>query len=512
MSGEVLDQFLGQQQTPTASLGKLEDRLGQVWEIAREFGLDPFPTHFEIIPPEMMHEIGSIGLPERFSHWTHGQGYRQLKTRYDYGMGTIYEVVINGNPSRAFLLENNSEIENTVVMGHVLGHTDFFKNNYQFQQTRRDMPHAAAVNAARISGYEFEHGQLVVEQFLDAALSVAEHIDPFQINRLPKTDQIAEWKEDYNQNLKSKQIWGEFDDLFDRLTSTTDVVTVKPPFIIPFHPEKDLLGFIADFSPSLEEWQRDILHIVRMESLYFHPQRRTKIMNEGWASYWHKRIMREMSNRGTLTQEEQLKWVVMHSGVITPNPKSLNPYHFGMGMFDFIEDYYNGQLEDAERRWLDREQLPVYPRYNGPYIGSPGHRMVREVMMREDDQSFVRNHFNKIPADRMEMFVYDEKQYGDLKVTVIADRGWERIRDLLTKSMNNSGDPYLTVNNADYDMRQSLYIKHAYEGQELDINYLKRTLPYLYALWGRNVHIETVVDSKPTLFGYDGTAVEIGSP
>lgn len=489
---------------------RLEERLGQVWEIAKQFGLDPFPTHFEIIPPEMMHEIGSTGLPDRFSHWTHGKAYRQLKTQYDYGLGTIYEVVINSVPSQAFLLENNSDLENTTVMAHVLGHTDFFKNNYQFKKTRKDLPNAAAVNASRIREYELKHGSRLVEQFLDAALSIAEHVDPFQITRETKVDQLIKWKNEFEKGQRPKQGIGEFDDLFDKPSAgIEDPKAAHPLMTIPLHPDKDLLGFIADFAPYLADWQRDVLHIVRMESLYFHPQGRTKIMNEGWATYWHKRIMREMSNKGLLSQEEQMRWVIMHTGVVTPTMKGINPYYFGMNMFDFIEDYHNGNLEDVERRWLEKEDLPIYPKNEGDYVGSPGQKKVREVMVCDDDQSFVRNYFNKIPADRMKMFVYEEKEIaGDQKISIIADRGWERIRDRLVSSMDNSGHPSLVIADANYSRNQSLYIKHLYEGQELDIEYLKRTLPHLYTLWGRPVSMETVIASKPTVFTFDGQQVE----
>ncbi len=503
---QKLDLFLGQQ--PTADgFGKLEKRLDQIWEIAKEFGLDPFPTNFEIIPPEIMYEIGSMGLPARYSHWTHGKAYRQLKTGYDYGLQQIYELVINSDPAQAFLLENNEDIANTLVMAHVLGHTDFFRHNYQFGNTRRDMPYAASVNAGRIAGYEFHHGRDAVERILDAALSVAEHIDPFQPVRLSKEDQMAEWKKYYEDELKPKQSLGEFDDLFEDSSPVEPQGSEKQPMTVPLRPEKDLLGFIADFAPYLEDWQRDILHIVRGESHYFYPQRRTKIMNEGWASYWHRRIMHEMSDRGHLTPEEQMRWVVMHSSVLQPSKKGLNPYYFGMKMFDFIEAYHNGALDTEEKRWLEKEGLPVFPEHQGEYLGSPGQKMVLEVRKTDDDQSFVRNHFNKIPADRMEMYIYEEREVGGEKLTVIASRGWERIREALVASMDNCGYPYLLITDGNYRRDQSLYIKHQFEGRELDVDYLRKTLPQLYVLWGRPVFLETVVGSKPKTFGFDGKQI-----
>src|SRR5579872_5568547 len=154
----------------------VEQAMQDVWDVARGFGLDPFPTHFEIVPASMVYEFGAYGIPGRFSHWTHGKAFYHMKTMYDYGLSKIYELVINANPSQAFLLDTNDELENKMVMAHVLGHTDFFKNNLHFGDTNRQMPESVGVNAERIARYEFEHGTLAVERFLDAALSIKEHL------------------------------------------------------------------------------------------------------------------------------------------------------------------------------------------------------------------------------------------------------------------------------------------------------------------------------------------------
>src|SRR3989344_2316343 len=139
---------------------ELETALGRVWEIAGEFGLDPFLTRFEMVPAFIMHEMGAYGVPGAFSHWTRGRAYRQMKTEYDYGLSKIYEMVINSDPSIAYLLETNPPIVNTMVMAHVLGHTDFFKNSSSFAPTRRNMPDMAALRAARIAQYERQEGEI----------------------------------------------------------------------------------------------------------------------------------------------------------------------------------------------------------------------------------------------------------------------------------------------------------------------------------------------------------------
>src|SRR5438094_7920378 len=160
-----------------SDLERLRDGIERAWEIARKFGLDPFPTHFELVPATIMYEFASYGLPGRFSHWTFGKAYYRQKMQYDFGLSKIYEMVVNTNPSYAFLMEMNNWLQNTFVAAHVFGHTDFFKNNAYFQHTSRRMIDKVSVHADRIARYEYDHGKAEVDRFLDAALSIHEHID-----------------------------------------------------------------------------------------------------------------------------------------------------------------------------------------------------------------------------------------------------------------------------------------------------------------------------------------------
>ena len=157
----------------------LESAVEQIWEVARGFGLDPYPTNFEIVPAPVMYEVGSYALPGRYSHWTFGKAYHRMKTMYDFGLSKIYEVVINTNPAYGFLLETNSPIQNKMVIAHVLGHVDFFKNNTYFSKTNRRMVESVSTHAQRMMEYEFKYGRKTVERFLDAVLAIEEHIDPY---------------------------------------------------------------------------------------------------------------------------------------------------------------------------------------------------------------------------------------------------------------------------------------------------------------------------------------------
>jgi stage V sporulation protein R len=260
----------------------LEDAMDPIWEIAHGFGLDPFPVHYELVPAAIMYEFGSYGLPGRFSHWSHGKVYHRMKTSYDYGLSKIYELVINTNPSYAFLMEGNSLVQNKLVMAHVLGHCDFFKHNSYFARTNRSMVETASLNAARIRDYENEHGLRKVERFMDAVLSIQEHVDP----HANLTKQTAEGAA--SAAGQSEKRFSEFDDLFSLTPEDAPApqdsnlpVPNRPHF--PAEPEKDLVGFIMEHSRYLEPWQRDVIGIIRQEMLYFVPQMQTKICNEGWA-------------------------------------------------------------------------------------------------------------------------------------------------------------------------------------------------------------------------------------
>lgn len=256
---------------------ELERAIERIWEIGRSFGLDPFATNFEIVPAAVMYEIGSYALPGRYSHWTFGKAYHRMKMMYDFGLSRIYEVVINSDPSYGFLLETNSPLQNMLVVAHVMGHVDFFKNNSWFSRTNRRMVDDAATHAKRLNEYEFKHGRKVVEQFLDAVLSIEEHVDP---NAFLAKDAAPRANEKSSQPRE-----GKYDDLLSpheskKTNTLSPIDTGEPPVHLP---EKDLLHFLANHSPILEPWQRDVVSMIRDEMLYFVPQMQTKTINEGWA-------------------------------------------------------------------------------------------------------------------------------------------------------------------------------------------------------------------------------------
>lgn len=264
-------------------------------ELARKQGLEYYPVEFEVVPPSFMMEVAVYGLPVRMPHWSFGVRYIHQLVQHRMGHSRIFEVVYPGNPGRAYMSNNNSEIENTLVCAHVLGHADFSKNNELFRRSQAQVGgrivDLAAAHAHRISEAIEEHGHERVERVLDAALALEQHVDldqdlsrsEFSISR-PDTPAPP-----------VEQFQSRFDDLpGEHEPEQAHSLEPSTPNIPP-RPESDLLWFTAKYAPEMEAWERDIFLAVREESFYFYPVFACQIMNEGWASLWHARLLREAS-------------------------------------------------------------------------------------------------------------------------------------------------------------------------------------------------------------------------
>lgn len=475
----------------STDLRTLEYAIDEITEIAKGFGLDFYPMRYEICPADIIYTFGAYGMPTRFSHWRFGKAFHKMKMQYDFGLSKIYELVINSNPCYAFLLEGNSLIQNKLIVAHVLAHCDFFKNNARFSKTNRNMVDSMSVTAERINEYELEYGTQAVESFIDAVLGIQEHIDPNVVKprNLDKERYMELKKRELRETPRSEP--GTYDDLWGLgakdAASKTDKSTHQDIASLPFppEPEKDIVWFIQQFSPVLEDWQRDIMSILRDEMLYFWPQIETKIMNEGWASYWHQRIIRELD----LTSDETIEYAKLNSSVVQPSRQSLNPYYLGVKLF-----------EDIEKRWdkPSKEEQQRYGRQPGQ-----GRAKIFEVRELDSDQSFLRNYLTQKLVEELNLYIFEKKGH-EWKIT---DKSWQNIRDQLVYSHVNGGFPYIVVEDGDYQRMGELYLMHQYESIELDLKYVERTLPYVSTLWGKPVHLETTVDDNHILFTYNGQKV-----
>ena len=361
--------------------------IDEITEIATGFGLDFYPMRYEICPADIIYTFGAYGMPTRFTHWSFGKQFHKMKLQYDLGLSQIYELVINSNPCYAFLLDTNSLIQNKLIVAHVLAHCDFFKNNARFSNTRWDMVESMTATAERIEGYEMIHGKDEVEQFLDAVLAIQEHIDPSILR--PKQSE-ADLEIDIEEEEPVRKT--PYDDLWglDEKESKEKVTPSQKRRKVPPKPEKDLLLFIEEHSRELEEWQRDILTMIREEMLYFWPQLETKIMNEGWASFWHQRILREMN----LTSGESIEFAKLNGSVVQPSKTSINPYYLGLKIFEDIERRYNNPTVEMKR-------FGVEP--------NTGREKIFEVREIESDISFIRNYLTKELVQQEDLYLFEKK-------------------------------------------------------------------------------------------------------
>jgi stage V sporulation protein R len=472
-----------------AERAELEKWIEIIYEKALEMGLDPYPVHFEVAPAHVIYELGAYALPARFSHWTYGRDYHVQKTMYEYGLTRIYELVFNSDPSQAFLLDVNDMVSHKLVIAHVYGHSDFFKNNIYFEHTDRRMIERARLHAERLREYEMQYGPLVVERFLDAVLAIEEHIDPV----IPTHDK-----------RKSAQVTPEatktpkgdtYDDLYYMVEEKPKPQVVKGK--IPLEPQKDLLLFLRDYSKTLEEWQRDVISIVREEMLYFIPQIKTKTINEGFATFWHERILENLP----LTADEHVQFRRMHSSVIQPGSRmSMNPYFVGYKVLRDIERRWNGETDEDEQEedWMGtRIERPV----------GQGLQKIFEVRQQECDSTLLHKYLTEKLVRELDLYTYRVEEYDGELVWVVDETDWRKVRNALVDQMTNFGVPILTVEDGDWEHRGELYIKHHYDGKPLDMQRTTKCLRYLHTLWGRPVHIETVLDDEQLLITYDGDAI-----
>lgn len=477
-------------------LRRLEAAIEEIIARARDLGLDFPDIYFEICPADVIYSFGAYGMPTRFAHWTFGKAYHKMKTMYDYNLSRIYELVINSDPCYAFLLEGNSLVQNKMVVAHVLAHADFFKNNIYFQKTARNMVESMASAAQRFRRYELTYGREKVESFLDAVISIQEHVDPRRELGRQREEKKARGGEKCGKwngkctgsrlcvpKKEKETLYGDLWELDGTGKELSGTPEGEKRF--PASPEKDLLLFILENARDLDEWQRDVISTLRQEMLYFWPQLETKIMNEGWATYWHLRIMREID----LTEEETVEFAKMHAGVLQPSRFRLNPYSLGLKVF-----------EEIERRW-NEPSGEEREKFRRP--GGEGRKKIFEVRETENDISFLRNYLTKKAVEDLDLYLYKKQGYE----WKIIEKDWEKVRDEIVAGLANCGYPYLVVEDGDFGKRRELYLRHCFEGRELDVFYLERTLPYVYRLWGRTVHLETVLEGRKVLFTYNGEKV-----
>jgi stage V sporulation protein R len=423
--------------------------------------------------------------------------YHQLSKSYEYGLHRIYEMVCNNDPTYAYLLEGNALLDQKLVMAHVYGHADFFKNNIYYAHTNRKMIDAMANHATRIRRYTERHGVEPVERFLDACLSVDDLIDPGLVFRTPvRTTPLDDEPEEAPiARMPAKSYLDPYvnpPEYLDEQKRRRDKAREEARRF-PQAPERDVLGFLLLHAP-LETWERDILGIVRNESYYFLPQRQTKVMNEGWASYWHTHIM----TRRCLSDSELIDYADHHSGTVATSPGRLNPYKLGIELFRDIERRWNqGQFGPEWEACDDMAEKANWDRRLGL-----GREKIFEVRRLHSDTTFLDEFLTQEFCEQQKLFVSETQEKTGQ--TVVSSRDFDEVKKALLFQFTNGGRPVIELVDANHANRAELLLSHRHLGVDLRLDWARETLAHLARIWKRPVRLETRIDGKAVSLGHDG--------
>ncbi|MEZ4870775.1 MAG: SpoVR family protein [Bdellovibrionales bacterium] len=480
---------------------ELERARQEICKIAEQVGLDFFPTIFEIVDYNTLNKIASYGgFPTRYPHWRWGMEYESLAKGYQYGLSKIYELVINTNPCYAYLMEGNEFLDQKLVMAHVYGHCDFFKNNQWFSQTDRKMMDTMANHAVRVRRYIDRYGIETVENFIDLMLSLENLIDrhsPYAKEKI----KTKEEKPRLNPEAFSEERPQLTKEYMEEYLNPRNTVKAREEDVnhrrFPSEPQKDILHFLMQYAP-LEDWQQDIISIIRDEAYYYAPQGMTKIMNEGWASYWHSKLMTER----IMDDSEIIDFADRHSGTMAMSPGGFNPYKIGIELFRNIEYRWNkGQYG---REWS--ECADIREKANWDKQTGLGRQKIFEVRRNFNDVTFIDEFLTEEFCVEHKMFVYKyNERTGQFEIDT---RDFKKIKQQLLFQLTNFGQPIIQVIDGNFENRGELLLTHSYEGVDMQPDYMVATLENLQKVWSRPVNLVTVMDGEQKIYRHDGKEMQ----
>lgn len=455
-------------------------------------GLDPWPVVFGIVDYSQLNEYSAYdGFPERFPHWSFGMSYDYFRKRSAYSGWWTYELVLNTNPAIAYLRESNTPIENKGVMVHVYGHVDFFKHNRWFTKTPKDMIKIMHTHAERIEEYMNKYGVTEVESFVDKALSLQYEIDhhaPFikrrwsrQVLDEPEKKPVRiPVKRDYMERFINPPQW--VDERKTKLKQAQEKIRQLRDETDLAKPHKDALWFIMKYG-RLENWQKDILAMIREESYYFVPQIQTKIMNEGWAMYWQSKLMADFAAPNEFVDHADMVSKVLAGGVV-------NPYALGKLIWEDIKDRWDkGRFgrdwelctdPEKKKKWDTKAKL--------------GTEKLFEVRRNYNDVTFLAEFFTEELFERLKLFTYEYiPETGAYHIT---SRDFADVKKKLLFQHTNLGRPMIKVATGNYGNKGELLLLHLYNGVGLSLDEAKDVLKNIYSMWGRPVNLKTIIKRK----------------
>ena len=467
------------------SLKEFEWHIGQV---ATEYGLDTFPNQLEIINSEqMMDAYASVGMPIGYYHWSFGKQFLAIEQNYRRGqMGLAYEMVINSNPCITYLLEENTAVMQAIVIAHACyGHNAFFKNNYLFKTWTHPEAIIDYLLFARhyIIECEEKYGFTQVEDLLDSCHALMN----YGVDRYQHPPPLSAAQERQRQREREAYLQTQINILWSTLPQKSSPKLKEQPRF-PLEPQENILYFIEKNAPLLEPWQREIVRIIRKLAQYFYPQRQTKVMNEGWATFWHYTLLNTLYERGQLSEAFMLEFLQHHTQVIfqpgfdKPYYNGINPYTLGNNIFTDLRRICETPTPE-DKNWF-------------PEIAGNNWLTTLDFAMRNfKDESFIAQYLSpKVIRDMRLFALADDEREPELIVTAIHNEaGYEAIRQILAKQYDLSQiEPNIQVYDAKLKDDRSLtlrYVQHA--GKLLAKNTLE-VLKHVYRLWGFTVRLETV--------------------
>ena len=487
------------------------DRLRQldvrIKEIVEEEGLLTTDILFEIVPSQRVLEGMSYMFPVNFSHWTFGRDYDRHRTIYEHtGGGIPYEQVWNFDMPKAFLVETNPFVLNVMILAHVYGHVDFFLANRYVRHGRSfsDIALEARAAADRFRHYEELHGKYEVERVIDAGMSIRWHQPPDTFSEEPTDEEAREYliaqERIRLERLERKGVKSEFESSKKR---QEEIIGIKERLRIlasktPPEPLYDILKYIIENSPKpLEPWRKDVLTVIRNQARCLAPNGITKLLNEGWATYWHVHIMRRLFKEELLTREEHGTFNYFHSRVTREGRINFNWYNLGPALF-----------ENVKERWDKGQFGREYEEETNPYKLAHwdtkvnlGRAKIFQVRADYTNRMAVEEFFTDQFIHERRLYIYSEESdssTGSIDY-VIVEKNPEVIRRLLKHSLSGQGTPEILVGDGNYEGSGKLLLIHRWTGSELDERYRDNTLKQIYRLWGRPVCLETFSDDSEIL-------------
>ena len=472
----------------------LQDFEREISRIADQFALDTYPNQIEIISTEqMMDAYASAAMPINYHHWSFGKHFLSVQNSYRRGhMGLAYEIVFNSNPCIAYLMEENTLTMQALVIAHAsYGHNSFFKNNYLFQTwTDAESIIDYMVFARKfIAECEQRHGIDEVERVLDACHALMNH----GVDRYKRPYPLSLEEEKRRQLEREELLQQQVNELWRTIPVSPEQLSEREEVRFPEEPQENLLYFLEKNAPLLEPWQREIIRIVRKISQYLYPQRQTKVMNEGWACFWHFHILHELYAEGLVNDGFMLEFLQYHTGVIfqpefnSPYYSGINPYTLGYGMMQDLKRICESPSDE------DREWFP-------DIAGSPWRDTLEFAMRDFKDESFILQFLSPNMIRDLKLFsVLDDTEQDYLEVSAIHNEsGYQSIRESLSANYNLGNlEPSIQVYNVNVRGNRALTLRHdMHQGRPLDKESAREVVLHLQQLWGFDVILESVSNDR----------------